>query len=136
MFERNGGSGRQLRDRPQLKAARVSEADDETGGDTNEEVDGARELEDGSQWESASEGEGSLHSHGEPAQLNKISVTDIMSEPEGSDVVYVRAVREKVVSIQKENPSRATMHPEINRPRCSKAYESCLAAYVHQDCWQ
>ena len=39
-------------------------------------------------------------------------------------------MRGKVVSIQKENPSRAAMHTKIDRPRRSKAYESCLATYV------
>ena len=32
--------------------------------------------------------------------------------------------------MQKENPSRAVMHPKIERPRRGKAHESCLAAFV------
>ena len=46
------------------------------------------------------------------------------------DAVYVRAMRNKVVSLQRENPSRAAMNSKIDRPRRSKAYESCLATYV------
>ena len=53
-----------------------------------------------------------------------------MSEPEDDDRVYVRAVREKVVAMQRENPSRAAMHPKIERPRRGKAHESCLAVFV------
>ena len=132
MFEQGGRPGRQLRDRPQLKAARVSDASGEAeapDGPPGEASD-TGEWDDGSQWESATEGEGSLRSHEDAQQLNRISVNEIMSEPEDDDVVYVRAVREKVVSACKENPSRAAMHPKIDRPRRSKAYESCLAAFV------
>jgi hypothetical protein len=39
-------------------------------------------------------------------------------------------MRDKVVSILKENPSRAAMNTKIDRPRRSKVYESCLATYV------
>jgi len=130
MFEKGGGPNRQLRDRPQLKAARVSE----TGGEANASEDPSDanedtgEWDDGSQW--GSEGEDSLHSHNEAQRLNKISLTDILSESEDDDFVYVRAVREKVVTIQKVNPARAALHPKIDRPRRSKAYESCLAAFV------
>ena len=132
MFDKNGGPSRQLRDRPQLKVARVSETGDEenTLNDVVEDVNSTGEWDDGSQWESATEGEGSLHSHEGVQQLNKISTADILSGHEDDDIVYVRAVRERVASIQKENPSRAAMHPKICRPRRLKAYESCLATYV------
>ena len=132
MFGKNGGPSRQLRDRPQLKAARVSEGEDDASAGENVLGDGdsAGGWEDGSQWESATEGENSLHSHDEAPQLNKMSVMDIMSASEEDDTVYVRAVRDRIVSIQKENPSRAAMHPKIDRPRRSKSYESCLATYV------
>jgi hypothetical protein len=115
-----------------LKAARVSE----TGGEADasdgppRETDDADGWEGGSRWESAREGNGSLHSHEEGQRMNKISLGDIFSDPEDDDLVYVRVVREKVVAIQKESPSRAAMQPKIDRPRRSKAYESCLAAFV------
>ena len=118
MTDKSGSGNCQLRDRPQLKAARVSE----TGGEVTasyeppEVVEDAAVWDDGSQWESVTEGEGSLHSHGDPQQLNRISITDILSEPEDDDRVYVRAVREKVVAMRKENPSRAAMHLRIDRP--------------------
>ena len=131
MFGKDGGPGRQLRDRPQLKAARVPETDGEVGtsGDLLEGASDTGDWENGSQWESQTEGEESIHSHDEAPRVNRISVADILSESEGDDVAYVRAVRAKVVS-SPENPSRAAMHPKIDRPRRSKAYESCLAAYV------
>ena len=131
MFEKGGGVNHRLQDRPQLKAARVS---DGNGADASEGpsdgVEDTGDWDDGSQWELASEGEGSLHSHDEAQQLNKISLADILSEPDNNDTVYVRAVRNKVVTLQKENPSRAAMHPKDDRPRRSKAYESCLAAFI------
>jgi hypothetical protein len=132
MYGKDGGPSRPLRDRPQLKAARVSEADGEADASDGppKEFDDADGWDDGSQWESATEGDGSLHSHEEGQRMNKISLEDIFSEPEDNDLVYVRAVREKVIAIQKENPSRAAMQPKIDRPRRSKAYESCLAAFV------
>jgi len=130
MFEKGGGPNRQLRERPQLKAARVSEEGDEAG--TSDKLSDGNgntgEWDDGSQWES--EGEESLQSHDGAQRLNKISLTDITSELEDDDLVYVRAVREKVVTTQKENPARAAMHPKVDRPRRSKAYESCLATFV------
>ena len=132
LFERNGGPSRQLRDCPQLKAARISDVDDKTGtmNKSSEESDGKEDWEDGSQWDPATEGEDSLHSLEEDPQMNKISAEDELAEAEVGDAVYVRAMRNKVISIQKENPSRATMNPKINCPRRPKAYESCLAAYV------
>ena len=131
MFEKNNGLNRQLRDRPQLKAARVSEIEEDIPReDPPGEADDEYGWEDGSQWDSGTEGEGSLHSHDGIPQLHKISIADVMSESGGDDTVYVRAMRDKVVSIQKENPSRAAMHPKIDRPRRPKAYESCLATYV------
>lgn len=131
MFGKDGGPGRQLRDRPQLKAARVSGSDepDESDGPPNN-VEDAGGWEDGSQWESVSEGEVSLHSLEEPQQMSKISLKDILSDLEDDDQVYVRAVRERVVDMRRENPSQAAMHPKIDRWRRSKAYESCLAAFV------
>ena len=66
MFEKDGGPSRQLRDRPQLKAARISDGDDNANM-TNEpsgEADGRDDWDDGPQWDSATEGEGSLHSLG------------------------------------------------------------------------
>ena len=131
MFEKDGGPSRQLRDRPQLRAARISEGDDNADmmNEPSGEADGREDWEDGSQWDSATEKEGSLHSlEGDP-QMNKISVENMSSEAE-EDAVYVRAMRNKVVSLQKENPSRAAMNSKIDCPRCSKAYESCLATYV------
>ena len=132
MYGKDGGPSRPLRDRPQLKAARVpetsGEADDSDG--PSREIDDADGWDDGSQWESATEGDGSLHSHEEGQRMNKISLGDIFSEPEDDDLVFVRAVRGRVVAIQKENPSRAAMQPKIDRPRRSRAYESCLAAFV------
>ena len=132
MYGKDGGPSRPLRDRPQLKAARVSETDGEadTSDGPSKGTGDADGWEDGSQWESATEGDGSLHSHEGGQRMNKISLEDIFSDPEDDDLVYVRAVREKVVAIQKENPSRAAMQPKIDRPRRSKAYESCLAAFV------
>ena len=132
MFERNGGPSRQLRDRPQLKAARISEEDDKasTVNRSSEEADGAGDWDDGSQWDSATEEGESLHSLEGGPQLNKISTGDALSGTADTDMVYVRAMRDKVISIQKENPSRAAMNTKIDRPRRSKAYESCLAAYV------
>ena len=132
MFEKNNGPNRQLRDRPQLKAARVPEEDDgpAIANESQEETNDTREWDDGSQWDSATEGEGSLHSHENAPRLNRISMTDILSEPDDDDIAYVRAARGKVVSAQKENPSRAAMHTKIDRPRRSKAYESCLSTYV------
>jgi hypothetical protein len=132
MYGKDGGPSRPLRDRPQLKAARVSEVNGEAvdSDDLTRGVDDVDGWDDGSQWESATEGDGSLHSHEEGQRINKISLEDISSELEDNDLVYVRAVREKVVAIQKENPSRAAMQPKIDRPRRSKAYESCLAAFV------
>ena len=91
-----------------------------------DEADATGEWDNGSQWESGTEGDGSLHSHEDAPCVNRISVTDILSEPEDDDRVYVRAVREKVVAMLKENPSRAAMHPKIERPRHGKAHESCL----------
>jgi len=129
MFGKDGGHGRQLRDRPQLKAARVA-GESSVADSPSEEGDDAAEWEDGSQWESASEGEASLHSHDEPQRMNRISRRDILSGPEDDDRAYVRAVRERVVGLREENPSRAAMHPKIDRPRRSRAYESCLATYV------
>ena len=132
MYEKNGGPSRQLRDRPQLKAARISDGDDKasTVNGSSGEADGREDWDDGSQWDQATEGEGSLHSHEGDPQMNKVSVENVMSEIEEEDAAYVRAMRDKVVSIQKENPSRAAMNPKIDRPRRSKAYESCLATYV------
>ena len=131
MYGKDGERGRQLRDRPQLKAARVSGSEEPVGSDNpSEGVDETGGWDDGSQWESASDGEGSLHSHEEVPHLNKISMMDILSEPEDDDQVYVRAVRAKVVEMRKENPSRAAMHPKIDRPRRAKAHESCLATFV------
>ena len=132
MFRKDGGSSRQLRDRLQLKAARVSEAEEEgnTPGDLSEGTGDKGEWDNGSQWDSVTEGENSLHSHEGNPQLNKMSVAEAAMEPENDDAVYIWAVREKIVSIQTENPSRAAMHPKISRPHRSKAYESCLAAYV------
>ena len=132
MFEKDGGPSRQLRDRPQLKAARISDGDD-NANTTNEpsgEADGRDDWDDGSQWDSATEGEGSLHSLGGDPQMNRISAGNASSEAEEEDAVYVRAMRNKVISIQRENPSRAAMNSKIDRPRRSKAYESCLATYV------
>ena len=132
MFEKNGGPSRQLQDRPQLKAARITDVDDKASAanGSSGEIDDAGGWDNGSQWDSVTEGEGSLHSLEEEPQMNKMSVRDIVSEAEENDAVYVRAMRDKVVLIQKENPSRAAMNAKINRPRRSKAYESCLAAYV------
>ena len=124
--------GCQIRDWPQLKAARVSEED---GGvdapDTSlSGVDNAKDWEDGSQWESMTEGEGSLCSQEETPQLNKISQRDILLELDEEDRVYIRAIRDRVISAWKENPSQAAMHPKIDQPQWTRAYESCLAAYV------
>ena len=130
MFDKNGGQAHPLRDRPQLKAARVPEEEEgaDKPGNPLMEVTDTDEWDHGSQWESATEGEGSLHSH-DDVRLNKISVAEVVQIP-GDDLVYLRAMREKVVAIQKENPSRAALQPKIDRPRRSKVYESCLAAYV------
>ena len=132
MYGKGGGDGRQLHDRPQLKAAQVPETDDNgealdnpTGG-----TGSAEDWDDGSQWESATEGEGSLHSLEDIPRVNRISIKDISSEPEDDDRVYVQAVREKVIMMQKENLSRAMIHPKIYQPRRSRAYKSCLAMYV------
>jgi hypothetical protein len=62
--------------------------------------------------------------------MNKISLTDVLSELEDDILMYVRAIRQKVATIQKENPSRAAMQPRIDQLWRSKAYESCLAAFV------
>ena len=111
MTDKSGGGNRQLQDRPQLKAARVLE----TGGklttldEPPEVVEDTAVWDDGSQWESAMEGEGSLHSHGDLQQLNRISITGILSELEDDDQVYVQAVQEKVVAMRKENPSQVAM---------------------------
>ena len=132
MFEKNGGQSRQLRDRPQLKAARISDVDDKASmaDESSEELDGKGDWDDGSQWDSAAEGEGSLHSHEGDPQINKMSAEITASETGEDDAVYVRAMRNKVVSIQRENPARAAMNSKIDRPRRSRAYESCLATYV------
>ena len=98
-------------------------------GDSPEEDSDTGDWENGSQWESPTEGDRSLHSHDEAPRVNRISIADILSESEGDDVAYVRVVRAKVVS-SPENPSRAAWHPKIDRPQRSKAFESCLAAYV------
>ena len=63
------------------------------------------EWDDGSQWDLEAEGGGSLHSHEDVPHVNKISILDITLEPEEDDMVYVWAVREKVVTLQKENPA-------------------------------
>ena len=131
MYEK-GGPSRPLRDRPQLKAARVSDTGEETEAVESavEELDDAGGWEDGSQWEAETDGEGSLHSHEEAQQLRRITLDDVVSDLDDDGQVYVRAVREKVVSMEKENPSRAAMHSKIERPRRPKAFESCLATFV------
>ena len=118
MTDKSGGGNHQLQDRPQLKAARVSETGGEvtTSDEPPEVVEDTAVWDDGSQRESATEGEGSLHSHGDPQQLNRIPIMDILSKPEDDDQVYVRVVQEKVVAMRKENPSRAAMHPRIDQP--------------------
>lgn len=131
MFGKDGGRDRQLRDRPQLKAVRASGSGTSVVlDDQSDDVGETGEWDDGSQWESTSEGGGSLHSREEPQRLTRISLGDISSGLEDDDHAYVRAVREKVVEMRKENPSRAAMYPKIDRPRRSKAHESCLATYV------
>lgn len=95
-----------------------------------EGVDDVGEWDDGSQWELVSKGEGSIHSHEESQHLNRISLKDVVSNLEDDDRMYVWAVQVKVVEIQRENPSQAVMHLKINHPRCSRAHESCLAAFV------
>ena len=94
MFGKDGGPGRQLCDHPQLKAAQVSDAVGEIGAsdDPVDEADAMGEWDKGSQWESGMEGDGSLHSHEDAPHVNRISVMDILSEPEDDDQVYVRAV--------------------------------------------
>ena len=42
-------------------------------------------------------------------------------------------LQEKVVTMQKENPSWVAMHQKVERPRRGKAHESCLAAFVEID---
>ena len=76
MCGKDGGPGRQLRDRPQLKAARVPETDGEVGasGDLPEGASDAGDWENGSQWESQTEREESIHSHDEAPRVNRISV--------------------------------------------------------------
>ena len=100
MFEKNGGQSRQLRDRPQLKAARISDVDDKASmaDESSEGLDGKDDWDNGSQWDSAAEAEGSLHSHEGDQQLNKMSAEVAVSETEEGDAVYVRAMRNKVVS--------------------------------------
>ena len=101
MYGKGGGDNRQLRDRPQLKAARVPEVDSSDGAldDHAEEAGSTDDWDDGSQWESASEGDASLHSHEDSPRVNRISIVDILSDPEDDDWVYVRAARERVVAM-------------------------------------
>ena len=92
-FKKGGGVSHQLWDRLQLKAARVSDRD---GADVSEgpsdEVEDAGDWGDSSQWDSALEGEGSLHSHDVAQRLTKIPMADIMLEPEEDNLVYVWVV--------------------------------------------
>jgi len=84
MFVKEDRPSRQLWDRPQLKAVRVPEMGG--GADASDELareaSNAGDWENGSQWGSETEGEGSLHSNEEAQRMNRISRADILSEPD------------------------------------------------------
>ena len=116
--------------RQRLRAVRIGDGSDgELGPDQEEDT---LELADGSQYDTASDREATQDGDpgGSDARLNRVLV-DALSEEEGSgDVVYVRAIRAKVVAAQEENPSRSSLRKKIDRPTRTKAVEACLAAYI------
>ena len=131
MFGKGGGPNRS-RSRTQLRATRVPEGRSGANRLDNppEETGDTGEWDDGSQWESATEGEGSLHSYEDIPRMHRISVMDVVSEPEGGDCVCVWEVRERAVALQREDPLQATIRSKIDRPRRPKAFGSCIATYV------
>ena len=129
MFKKVGGHGHQFWNQLRLKAMWVPEVGSEAkvSDDKSEEVSDTGEWNNEFQWELATEGEASLHSHEEAQQLNKISIKDILSEPDDDDcLACVQTIREKAVSIPKENLSRVAMHSRSDCLRHSKPYESHL----------
>lgn len=131
ILERGGESGHQPGNHPQLKTERVLEegGGTNTSNDPSEQASGAGEFDRESQWESVMEGGGFLHNHEDTPQVDRISIADIVLEPDSNDQVDIRVLQENKVTMEEDLLWEVT-HPRIDRQRCSKTYESCLVTYI------